>query len=233
LPSLSAHASLNEVEEFRRKIALGLRLLFFVVLLSASFLVLLRTEAIRLLLQSGRFSAFDTNETAMALLFFSPTVVFTSLQQLVVRAFYALQKPSIPVTTGAFSVLLCIALSLLFTSSMKLSGLTLANSLSAAINCCLLIFLLVRHFGGLELRLAFRSVITSLLSLLPSALVTIFCSRWCHANLLDNGKVAQALQLFIPLIFGSIAYLLAAYILRHPELAYLLRFLHRRKAYAR
>jgi len=230
LPTLSAHAALNQLDELRSKVAQSLRLLFFVVLLPASLLLLLPTPIVRFLLQSGKFTASNTSRTAAALAFFAPTAVFTSLQQVVVRSFYALQRPLIPVFVGGASVVLCIVLSLLLAGPMELQGLALANSLSATINCCVLIVLLAKSVGGLEAPQAGRSILKSALSLLPAAAAVYWASRWCGSTFPATGKVFQAVDVMAPALLGSAVYLLAARLLRHPEAPWLFQLMRRKKS---
>lgn len=230
-PALSAHASLDELDQFRRKLALSLRLLFFVTLLPTSLLMLLPAQTIRLLLQSGRFTSSNTAQAGIALLFLSPTAVFTSLQQVTVRAFYALQRPIIPVSVGALSLLFCIVASLWLAVPMKLPGVALANSLAAIVNCSILIWLLGRRLQGLESRAGAHSALKSVLSLIPSILVTVASSRWCHSHLPTDSKVFQGLQLLLPSGLATAAYFVTASLLRHPELSYCFNLLRRRKAH--
>ena len=231
-PALSTHASLDEVAEFRHKLALGLRMLLFVVLPATCIFMLLSAELVRFLYQSGRFTGDNTAGTASALVLYSPAILFLSLQQLAARAFYALQKSKVPVSVGGPSVLLCIGLSWLLSRSMGLEGITLGNSVASGFNCVVLIFLLSRTIGGLELDAFGRCMLRSLLALLPLALVTYASSQWCHAHLPGQAKILQALQFLIPTALGSGVYIVAAFLLRSREISYLLRVLSRRKVAA-
>src|SRR5215475_9143177 len=67
LPVTSRAAALENLDEFRRTLAASLRLTLLLTIPSAVGLIVLSRPIIALIYQYGRFTAVDTNETAMAL----------------------------------------------------------------------------------------------------------------------------------------------------------------------
>ncbi len=119
-------------------------------------LILLRKPLIQLLYEHGEFTARDTEMVAWALLWYVAGLVFHSLLEVIVRAFYALHDTRTPVTMTAINMGLNIAFSLTFPGWfshlgwMPHGGLALANSLATLLECVALIILLRRRLQGLQ-----------------------------------------------------------------------------------
>lgn len=156
MPTFSAQSALGKLDEMRRSLVSSLRGVLLLAAPASVGLILLRQPLIRLLYEGGEFTARSTEMVAWALLWYVSGLVFHSLLEVIVRAFYALHDTRTPVSMTVVNMGLNIAFSLTFPGWfnrlgwMPHGGLALANSLATALECAALIILLRRRLGGLE-----------------------------------------------------------------------------------
>jgi len=150
-PTLSALATQEALGELLRQTVNGLRAVLLLTVPSAVLMAILREPLVALFFQYGRWTAADTQATALALLFYSAGVPAMACQQVLARGFYALRDTWTPVWVGLLSFALAFTLNAaLVHSSLQQGGLALAFSVSAWFNISLLALLLRRRLKGLE-----------------------------------------------------------------------------------
>ncbi len=158
LPTFSSQAARRELGNLRYSLASTLRGVLFLALPASLGLMILRRPIISLLLERGAFQAQSTQLVAWALLWYAAGLVGHSLLEVVVRAFYAMKDTRTPVMVGAAAMSLNVVFSLAFAAAFERlglpphGGLALANSSATALECSLLLWLLRRRLGGLDLR---------------------------------------------------------------------------------
>ena len=227
-PALSRHAAAERLTEFREDLSLGLRQIVFVTLPFAAFFVVLAVPTIRLIYEHGKVSAEDTSLIASALKFFSVGMVFVSLNTLLNRAFYSIQKPWLPLVVGAFNLALNAGLDLLLYRPLGVGGITLSTSLVSLFNFFALMALLRPRIGGVDIRRVALTVGRSLVALVPLAGVSYFV--WYGLDqVLGRALWAQVVGVGLAYVLGAGAYGGAAWILRMPELSDLVRVVRRKK----
>ena len=111
-PTLSGLVAQDEMLEFRRTFSFGLRVVFFVTIPSAMGMAFLSVPIVRLLFESGEFTAADTAATAYALLFYAPGLIAQAGTQIITRIYYSLQDTVTPVKIGLVTVVINFILSL-------------------------------------------------------------------------------------------------------------------------
>ncbi|MEJ2011843.1 MAG: murein biosynthesis integral membrane protein MurJ [Anaerolineales bacterium] len=158
LPTFSAQVARGEWDALRNSVGSALRGVLYLALPASIGLVMLRTPLVTLLLERGLFDARSTDLVAWALLWYAAGLVFHSLLEVVVRAFYAQYDTRTPVIVTTLAMSLNIALSLLLADIFSRAGLpphgglALANSSATALETTTLLILLSRRMGGLDLR---------------------------------------------------------------------------------
>ncbi len=158
LPSLSAQAVRRDYEEFKETLLFGLRSVIFFVFPASLGLIVLRWPIVKLFFQRGAFTAFSTKATAQALFYYALGLVFFSALRFLNNAFYALQDTKTPVKVSAFCLVFNVILGILLMRPLKHAGLALTTSLVAAIDVCLLAFLLERCIGEIFTRKFYLSL---------------------------------------------------------------------------
>ncbi len=177
-PTMAAQAARKDMVALRRSVNFGVRSILFLTIPASVFLIILSMPMVQLMLQTGKYSHADAEIAAAALRSFAVGVFAWSTQAVVARGFYALQDTRTPVIVGTFVTVL------FFTSNWLLihylghrpfyatAGLALLTSLSASILMLVLLVLLGRRLGGLNLRrIATSTVKIIIASLIAGALV--------------------------------------------------------------
>ena len=108
------------------------------------------------LYQRGEFTAETTKLVAWALTWYAAGLVFHSVLEVLVRAFYAMHDTKTPVLVGAAAMTLSIGLSLVFASLfqkigwMPHGGLALAVSVSTALEVSTLFLIMRKRLNGIH-----------------------------------------------------------------------------------
>lgn len=209
LPTLSTHATKQDVVALRETMAFGLRLILFITIPAMIGLIALRTPIIHVLFQHGKFVAADTAGTAAAVLGYTVGLWAFAGVRVVVPVFYARQDTRTPVLVAAAAVLVNIGLSLVLMGPLGHGGLALATAIASCVNFTVLVIVLRRQlgpFGGLRVA---RSAALAVVASAPAALI-----GWGVSDLaVWDEPGAWAVK--IALISGAIAGSAAAYAALH------------------
>jgi len=152
LPVASRAAALENLDEFRRTIASSLRLTFLLTIPSAVGLIVLSHPIVSLIYQHGRFGAFDTDQTAIALLYNAIGLTAYSGVRVLAPAFYALKDARIPMLASLLSIIINYAVATLTVGYLRIGhrGLALSISAVAIINFLFLFLVMRRRLGSIE-----------------------------------------------------------------------------------
>ncbi|MEE8567680.1 MAG: lipid II flippase MurJ, partial [Anaerolineales bacterium] len=147
-----------------------LRGVVFLSLPASLGLILLRKTIVSLLFERGAFDASSTELVAWALLWYAAGLLGHSVLEIIVRAFYAMKDTRSPVIVGALAMSLNVLFSLIFSAWFArigwspYGGLALANSLATALECLILLSMIRRRLGGLDLHRLRRGLAASVVA---------------------------------------------------------------------
>jgi len=221
LPTLSAQAAKQEMENFRDTLSLGLRLVFFIMFPAMAGLIMLRIPIVNLLLEHGEFRHMSTLGTASALLYYSVGLWAFAGVRVLSQAFYSLQDTKTPVKIAMLAMVANIVLSVvLIQTPLQHGGLALANSLAAALNITLLSKRLRKKIG----RMDGRRILNSLFKIVPASIVMGAIGWWISTN--PTWDSAGNIPYKIKWLSGGVAasvvfYVLAMWAMRSEELRFL------------
>jgi putative peptidoglycan lipid II flippase len=227
-PSLSRHAAARRMVEFRQDLSTGIRQIFFMTLPFAAFFSVLAVPTVRLIYEHGKVTGGDTELVASALLFFSVGMAFVSVNTLLNRAFYSIQKTYVPLIVGVVNLALNAALMLLLYKPLGVGGITLATSLVSLFNFFGLMVLLSPRIGGVDARRVAWSAGRSIAALVPLAAVA-YGVWWGLDAVLGRALWAQVVSVGLAYLLGGLAYCLAAWAMRMPELREVVNVIRRRR----
>ncbi|NLT94534.1 MAG: murein biosynthesis integral membrane protein MurJ [Clostridia bacterium] len=205
-PTLTGHAARKEEKEFKATLSLGVRTVIFITLPAAVGLIALRVPIVRAMFQQGQFTSGNTEATAYALLFYSLGLIGYSTQQVLNRAFYALQDTKSPVTIGIITIIINIALNFILIKPLGHGGLALAYSIAGLVNMVLLLYYLrvkIGHIGGREMLKSFSK--TLIASLVMGAIV-YFSVAFFELNFGVQSKIMQVTEVILGIGLGALAY---------------------------
>ena len=173
LPTLTGLAAQKKFPEFRDTLRQGVENLAFANLLAAAVSLTLAEPIVRLLFERGHFGSGATHRVALALSCLAPGLFMFSLNNILARAFFALNDIKTPMKISVFCLTLNLLLSFWFLKRFQTAhfggevGLAVANTLSAAANSGLLAYSLRRKLGRLDM----VSLKTNLLLLFSGAVL--------------------------------------------------------------
>jgi putative peptidoglycan lipid II flippase len=233
LPTLSRLASATSetsaaLREFMATLAMGLRLVLILIIPATVALFILAEPIVSLLFQHGDFTAFDTQQTTLALRLYLFGLTFAAIDQPLIFAFYARQNTLTPALVGLLGVGFYLAAALLPTLArpMQMTDLVIANSVQLTGHALVMLWLVNRLAPLRQHRLG----LTTFKAM--SAAFSMGLVLWAALPLLKSWLWADSLTTEVALvailaILGSGIYLLILYLLRTPELSLLSALLKR------
>ncbi len=230
LPVTSRAAAMDNLDEFRRTLASSLRLTLLLTIPSAVGLIILSRPIIALIYQYGRFTAFDTQATALALACNAIGLTAYSAVRVLAPSFYALRETRIPMMASLLSIITNYAVAKFTVDYLKIgyAGLALSISAVAIINFALLFFFMRRKLSGIEGRGLFATFAKVTLA---AAAMGAVC--WLVSNRIENylgldGLFARLINVGVSIAVGVITFYLAASLLKVGELTQLTAALQRK-----
>ncbi len=227
MPTFSAQHALGQQDEMRSSLAATLRSVILLALPASAGLILLRQPLISLLYQRGEFDERAVQIVSWALLWYAAGMIGHSIMEVLTRAFYAQHDTKTPVIIGTVAMGLNVVFSLAFIDLFEIAGwmphggLALANSLATALEAATLFIVMRKRLNGIEGRHILRGAISSLIAALGmSALIY----GWLTLGQNFNAWILVPAGVAI----GGGAYFAALWMLRVPELQFLVNGILRR-----
>jgi putative peptidoglycan lipid II flippase len=219
LPTVSAQAGRGDMTEFRKTLARSIRLAFFLCLPAACGLWVLATPVVSTIYQHGKFDVFATAQTVACLRAFTVGLVAYAAIKIIAPTFYALGDARTPMFVTVGSIIINGGADYLFAIvwNMKAAGLALSTSAVALCNFFLLLILMRRKIGRLEVSTLLRSLAKVAIA---SALMTAAAygtHRLCEFN--------RYLDMFASIAMALIVFGVSCKLLRVDELGELLNAL--------
>jgi putative peptidoglycan lipid II flippase len=225
LTALSSLALEKNYPEFRATLRQGIGTLIFANLIAAILLIVLAEPIVRLLFEHGdKFTADSTGRVSFALVCLAPGLVAFSTVNVLARAFYALGDTKTPMKISLACLALNFLLAAALVSPLKQGGLGIANTVTSIVNVWLLLFMLRKKLGKLEME-SLQKI------MFPLFLTTVFAGllAWQSWRLWENGIGHETIALkigavFVPAAIAGLVYLLAALWLEIPAAKEMLEF---------
>jgi len=210
LPTLAGLAAAKKYPEFRQTLSQGLSYLALANLMAASIALALAVPIVRLIFEHGKFGPGDTQRVALALACLAPGLLMFSMNNILARAFYALEDIKTPMKISIFCLVVNLGLALWLVQPYHEAGLAVANTLSASLNTALLVYALRRKLSRLEL----SGLVRTLLVLVPDAIlagvVAALLARVWGQHLGHDTLLIRIGAVFIPGGVAVLAYWLVA-----------------------
>jgi putative peptidoglycan lipid II flippase len=215
-PTFSAQVALEKWEALRITLARALRGVLYLALPASVGLILLRRPIVSMLFEGGAFSDASTELVACALLWYGLGLTGHALLEVVVRAFYAMRDTRTPVAVGIGAMGLNVGFSLVFAEAFARAGwpphggLALANSLATGLEVSVLLVLIRRRVGGLEIAQIRRGLG---ITLAGCALLAGGLAAWLNAAAQTPAWMVGG----VGVIGGALAYFAVTRLLGAPE----------------
>ena len=152
LPAISRSAALGRMDEFRATVARSLGMVLLLTVPASVGLAVLGESMVGAVYQWGRFTPFDTRQTAAALACYSIGLAGYSAIKILAPALYALNDARTPmlVSLASIAVNFAAAWAMVKWAGMGHAGLALATSMVALFGALALFAILRRRIHGVE-----------------------------------------------------------------------------------
>jgi len=219
LPSISRSAGAGNLDEYRRTLSKSLGMVFLLTLPSSVGLVVLGRTMIGAIYQGGKFSANDTEQTAIALSCYAVGLAGYSALKVLNPAFYALHDARTPMLVSVISIGLnyVTAIVLLRDTSLGHAGLALSTSVVAVFGAVALFLILRKRIGGIHGRNLAASIwkITAASAVMGAA---VLLSSHGIESWLGDHRFGRLIDLAVSIPLGILIFYAACRVLRVSEL---------------
>lgn len=218
-PTLTRLAARAESDEFRRTFSFGLRVIMYITVPSAVGIAVLSEPIVRLLFETGQFTAADTEVTAFTVRYYALGLFAQSCLQILIKIFYSLQDTVTPVKVGLLTVVVNFMLSVffLYTTDLGAGAIALAFSVTAAMNVLVYLWMLRRKLGiidGHRIVAAFgKTLFPAALMALGAGWVAAVMAGWVDLTTMSG----RMLQVTAAIAAGVAIYVPAGMLLRMEE----------------
>jgi len=219
LPSISRSAAVGDMSEFRSTLARSLGMIFFLTIPSSIGLAVLGDSMIAAVYQGGRFRAYDTHQTALALTCYAIGLAGYGATKALAPAFYALNDARTPMLVSLASILIntAAASTMVKIAGLGHAGLALSTSLVALFSSIVLFEVIRRRIGGIQGR---RLTVSFLKISGASVLMGAACalSSRSMAHWLGVSRFARVIDLAISVPLGLLVFYGMAKLFQLPEI---------------
>ena len=217
LPAVSRHAAQDALGGMRDTISNAFRMMLVLNVPALVGLIVLAGPIVGLIFERGSFLPSDTASTTAALVFYAPGLVGYSAVRIAVPCFYAMRNSITPTLVSVMAVALNIVLNLILVRTMGFRGLALGTSIAALVNALVLLVLLHRRLGGLDVgRILATGAKITLAAILMGGVVWS-SHRWLLDILPGQDIGRRLIQVFGSIGGGLVMLTVAARLLRIAE----------------
>jgi putative peptidoglycan lipid II flippase len=212
LPRIARSAALGHIAEFRDALSHSVSMILLTTIPSAVGLAILGESMIGLVYQHGRFRAYDTHQTAVALSCYAVGLGAFASVKLLAPAFYALGDSRTPMLVSMASIAVNAASAFITVKYLHLghAGLALSLSIVSIFNALALLALISPRIGGVHAGAIARSLAKVVAA---AALMGLVCL------LVVRISPSRAIDVLAGIPVSAVVFYLAASALRVPELA--------------
>ena len=225
-PGLSSSALDKDRGAFKSSLRTGIQATLFEGIAASVGLIIVRYQAIRVLLKYGQVNDHDVDLIAWSLMFYSSGIWAYSMQQIINRAYYALHDTRTPFVMSMVNIALNLLVEIpLLWTPLGEAGMAAGTTVSFAIQSLVMLWMLNRRIGGFGLR---ETAGMALRMLLAAGAMFVACQLIQKAPFwpAGTGKIASIIQLVVLVTVGAGVYLGVCHLLGVRILQTLLR--HRR-----
>lgn len=219
-PTLATLAAKDNYEEFNRTFIKAINVILMIMVPAAVATAVLRNPLITVVFKRGKFDTNAVTLTASALLFYCPNMIANGVREILNKCFYSVQDTRTPMINGILGILLNILISVLVYKSMKVSGLSMASSISGVITTIYLISQLKRKVKDLDTKKIFLSLMKTTIAAVIMGLV-LYILNSTIVKLLGSGIKGSAISLIVSFIVGCAVYFLSVSFMKLEEYEYI------------
>ncbi|MEO6435456.1 MAG: murein biosynthesis integral membrane protein MurJ [Tepidisphaeraceae bacterium] len=205
-PSLSADALDHDRDGFKRVLRQGIEATLWEGLPASIGLILVAEPATRLLFQHGQISAHDCSLIARSTMVYAGAIWAFSLLQIVNRGYYALHDTKTPLVMAGVNIVVNLIVEIPLLWWLGESAMAVGTVVSFSIQAIVMLWMLDRRVGGLELSRLARPALKMLAATAVMAVV-VWAIKASPLYPIGATRAAWTMQLSLLLGMGVATYL--------------------------
>jgi len=219
-PSLSADALDKDRENFKRVLRTGIEASLWEGFPASVGLILVAEPATRLLFQHGQINAHDAALIARNTQIYAGAIWAFSMLQIINRAYYAVHDTVTPLAMAIVNIVANLVVEIPLLWWLGEAGMAVGTLVSFAIQAVIMLIMLDRRVGGLELKHLLKPISKMLIATVVMGFVL-----WAikHSPLYPTGvgRMIWSMQLMLMLLVGAAIYLAMSWVMRLDTLSQL------------
>ncbi len=219
LPAIARSAARDNIAEFRQTLTHSLVLTFLLCVPSACGLIVLGRPIIALIFEHGKFTGFDTIQTADALAAYALGLAGYAAVKVLSPAFYALKDARTPMLVSLGSIVVNYFMNSLLVRRYGHVGLALSTSAVALVNFGLLLFFMRRKLGRIEGRHLTRTFLKICLASFVMAIIAWLVNWRLGVQLPFKGVALRVIQVPAAILAASASFYFLCRLLGVKEVA--------------
>jgi len=209
---LSQFAALGQMDKLKDTVRKSIEVIAVITLPIIILSVVCSSDIIGIVYQHGKFTAADTAFTSPVFIMYIIGIFGFGLRTFLIRVFYSMQMPRLPLYVGIFSVSLNIVLDLILMGPMGAKGLTLATSIASLTGAMVMLGLLHKKIGKMNFRKSARQFAKMALATGISLAAILAVHGIVPAA--DTGFAANVIRLLLSAAAGLGVYLVMSRLLK-------------------
>ncbi|NLW43518.1 MAG: murein biosynthesis integral membrane protein MurJ [Tissierellia bacterium] len=214
-PILSKNFSEGDMVSGRKSMAAGTRLILLITIPAMVGLIVLAQPIVEIAFMRNKFTQFDADMTAQALVFYAPALSALSLNILLNRVYYSLQDTKTPLIISGVSVLLNVVFNYFLVRIFGHRGLALGLSIATNLSVLTSFIILRRKLGHFYGFSYLRAIIKNMFAAIIMGFIAYY-SYFGLISLVPSMEVGTMRKLIVLLfaVFNSVlTYGVISYIL--------------------
>ena len=211
-PMFSSFVGKKDWDSLKSYFHKGLSSLWFMSFPILAFIILFSHDAIKLLLERGRFTPSDTLMVTKALIFLTISIIPYVARDTITRIFYAFDDSKTPFMVALFSIFVKASMNLLFINHLGIGAITLSTTIVTGVNAMLL-----ASFIRKKINLDYRKLRTPVLKITIATLIMsiiAFLTKLGLDKIMPDSFIFLTGKLCIYLIVSVTVYFWACIVLR-------------------
>ena len=218
-PVLAQLITQKRNDKFRESIQSSIQMSLFLTLPSMVGLITLGYAIISLIYQHGHFTAYQTTQTAYALMAYALGISSYSLIKIYQPAYLAFHDAKTPMKISLLSIVVNAAINSFFIFVLKLDhwAIALCTSIVALFDVMLQSFFFKRKLNNVWTKSLALTACKTLVAASIMGVCVYFGVNYLNTFLSSDKLMEQIFLVLIPILYAIPVYLLSAYILRIPD----------------
>lgn len=223
-PTLSEFAVKGKLDKYKKSLSSALTTIMIIMVPASAAIAMLRMPLVNIIFRRGAFTAEAAELTSNALLFYCPSMIAYGIRDILNKAFYSLKDVKTPMINSFFGIIINIIINLFIVKYMKVSGLTLATTISAVTTTIFMMWNLNKKLEGINIKEIFINFIKVSTASGIMAFIIFMINKICNYAFMGTMK-SSLISILLSFFIGTTVYAVCLYIIGVREYANLVKMI--------